>query len=74
MISTMPMFIELSLSNGGTLHLDAEENDPARALERWAKRAHPDKWVETIEGAWVNPEQVVSVAVVDLQAVPTNHH
>jgi hypothetical protein len=73
MISTMPMFIELSLSNGGTLHLDAEGNDPARVLERWAKRNHPDNWVETLEGAWVNPDQVVSVAMVDLQAVPTSH-
>ena len=70
----MPMFIELSLSNAGTLHLDADENDPARVLERWAKHAHPDQWVETVEGAWVNLEQIVSVAVLDLQAAPTSYH
>jgi hypothetical protein len=70
----MPMFIELSLANGGTLHLEVEESDPARMLERWTKRPNPVKWVETVEGAWVNADQIVSVAVVDLQAAPTTHH
>jgi hypothetical protein len=73
MIDPMPWFIELSLSNGGTLHLDADPNDPVADLERQAKRA-TSKWVKSVEGAWVNPEQIVSAVVVELQAAPTGHY
>jgi len=69
----MPWYIELSLSNGGTLHLDADQTDPVGDLKRRAKRSASADWVKTVEGAWVNQNQIVSAVVVDLPAAPTPH-
>ncbi len=69
----MPWYIELSLSNGGTLHLDADQTDPVGDLKRRAKRSASGDWIKTVEGAWVNQNQIVSAVVVDLPAAPTTH-
>ena len=66
----MAWFIELSLSNGGTLHLDVDQKDPVADLERRAKKT-ASNWVKTVEGPWVNQDQIVSAVLVDLQAAPT---
>lgn len=73
MIAPMPWFIELSLSNGGTLHLDTDQDDPVADLDRQAKGSKSGSWVKTVEGAWVNQDQIVSAGVVDLPATPPGH-
>ena len=70
MIGSVPHFIELTLTNGKTFHLPAGDADPAADLDQWAKRTKRD-WIETVEGVWVNPEQIVSAMVVALPAAPT---
>jgi hypothetical protein len=73
MIASLPWLIELSLSNGGTLQLDADQEDPVADLERQAKRSKSANWVMTVEGAWVNQDRIVSAVLVDLPATPTGH-
>ena len=64
----MPVFIALLLSNGDRRHVHAD-GDPTSAIERWA---HSGKrsWIETVEGAWVNPDHIVTAELIDLPDTP----
>ena len=66
----MAHFIEITLTTGAKFHVDTDGHNAAPAVERFARRSKRE-WVETVEGAWVNPDQIVSATIVDLASAPT---
>lgn len=67
----MPTFVEITLITGRTFHVDTEGVAANPAIKRFAQKAKSGDWIETVEGAWVNPDQIASAMFVDLPSPPT---
>ena len=68
----MPRFVEITLITGRTFHVDTEGVAANPAIKRFAQKAKSGDWIETVEGAWVNPDQIVSAMFGDLPSPPTS--
>ena len=71
MMRPMPLFIELTLTSGKTFHVDTEGVNAEPAIKRFAQKAKSGDWIETVEGAWVNPDQIATATIIDLPSAPT---
>jgi len=67
----MPTFIELTLTNGTSRHVEVT-GDPATAVEQLALSGKRS-WIATVEGAWVNPDHIVSAALMELPEEQSAH-
>ena len=66
----MPAYIELTLTNGTSRHVEVTGN-PQSAVEQLALSGKRS-WIETVEGAWINPDHIIGAALIELPHGPTS--
>ena len=67
----MPLFIRLTLTTGNQLHVDTAGVDAEPALKAFGQKAKSGDWIETAEGALVNPVHIASAVLVELPQAPS---
>jgi len=68
----MALFICLTLTTGNHVHVDTGGVDAEPALKAFGQKAKSGDWIETIEGALINPAHITSAEIVDLPKPPAD--